>query len=480
VRAAVDALLRRAERPPLPAIAQPTEIAAASATLGPGCSSVVQRALTRVGARRADAQDLLSAALAFPQEIVEATGAPMLVLADEFQYILDLAAYAPFDGGRRNRMEKAQEQVLSVIREQLERQQGVGWVVTGSAVRLMQRILREGPLMGRFDEYSVGALDDYDTGDLAVAVWKEEGVEPTDAAINRVFRITQGHPFYVDAICRRAAVAALRFGRPVSTRMVEGAFLDAVQSPTGVIGVVCREMYDSLAQRAPVLREVLHVLARREPATLAEIADGAQLSSPALAYRRARELAEMGILQELDRGTYGFADPVFRYWVAVANDPLLTGPVPLNPDAPHSRFRLYEEAYLRERQVHGVLQEGYLRDLCRSFAGQKVPGRRLGVLAAWMQLPHVISVEAISAFDAGGRVLGKPSDVELDLRFGGDVDWLCEVRRRAGPTGLDAIVQAHSKATFLREAHRLRSGPTWFISMSGFGNGVRARARELG
>jgi hypothetical protein len=77
-------------------------------------------------------------------------------------------------------------------------------------------------------------------------------------------------------------------------------------------------------------------------------------------------------------------------------------------------------------------------------------------------------------------VLGKPAEVELDLCFGDDLLWLGEVRRRAGRTSAEDISLAQGKAAFLREAHGLTDGPTWFISISGFADGVRERARELG
>jgi hypothetical protein len=481
VRACVDAVARATRGAPLPSrIAGPVEIAAVAGALGTDLAGLVAGALARANARRPDAQDLLAGALRFPEEVARSIDRPLLVFADEFQHLVDLASYPPFDGGRRRSVEEAQRQLLQVFRAHVERPLRVGWVVSGSAVRLMQRVLRDGALMGRFDELVVGPFDPNDTADLAAAIWHEVGVETTDSAVEQVFRLTQGHPFYTDVICRDAAVAALRLDQPVSGSMVDGAFVDAVRRPNGAIAIAAREAYDSLGQRAPNRREVLHVLARQEPASVAEIAERAQVASPALAYRHVQELVELGLVSEVAERTFTFADPVFRYWVAVANDPLTPEPVLVDAMAARRMARVYEEAYLHEREIHGSLQEGYLRDLCRSFAGQQTDGRRFGVPGRHILLPRVRSVERIVAFDNAGNVLGRSSEVELDLRFGDDTVWLGEVRRRAKKAAADDIERAAKKAAFLRGAHALQDGPTWFVSASGFTAAARDRARQMG
>jgi hypothetical protein len=225
---------------------------------------------------------------------------------------------------------------------------------------------------------------------------------------------------------------------------------------------------------------VLHALGRQEPATLAEIAERTQVASPALAYRHTRELAEMGILLEAPERTFQYADPVFRYWVTVANDPLAAEPVLLDATAARRAVQIYEEAYLREREVQGALQEGYLRDLCRNFAGQRVDGRRFGVPGRHIALPRVSDVRRVIALDAAGEVFNRPAEVELDLCFGDDVTWLGEVRRRARRASTGDLFRTAKKEALLRRLHSLRDGPTWFVSISGFEEDSRKRAREIG
>ncbi len=480
VRATISGLAHHRARPPLPKMATPVEIAVAAGALGPEVAAVAERALTLVNARRPDGQQVFSLAVSLPEEIARAAQSPVIVFADEFQHVTDLAVYPPFAGGRRKRQEDAQRELLQVFRAQVERRPQVGWVVTGSGVRLLRHLLGAGPLMGRFDEIALEPFDVDDCEALAEAVWREMGVDWTDSALARVFRLTRGHPFYADVTCREAAVAALQLEQPVSASMVDGAFVDAVQRPSGQIGLACREMYESLTSRAPALRGFLQALAQHEPAGLSEIADRMQLPHLSLAYRYAQDLSRLGLVEEAESRTYAFSDPVFRYWVACTSDPLAARPLLLDPDAARRAARTYEEAFLRERELHGPLREGYVRETCRAFDGQPVDGRRFGAPGRHVTLPRVSDVDRIVAHDASGTVLGRPSEVELDLCFGDNLVWLAEVRDRARRAKAAEIILVARKAAFLRAAHGLPPGPTWFVSTRGFEEDARRVAAEHG
>lgn len=497
-RATADALARSAGRPALSKLAGPVEIASEAGAHGPHAAALFLRALALVEARRPDGQQVFSAAVTFPEEVATALNRPILVLADEFQHILDLAVYPPFSTGGRSASAQGQARLLGVLRALIERRPHVGWVVTGSSVRLLRRVLGEGPLMGRFDERFVGHFDPEDCAELASAIWRELGVEATDSALARVYRLTQGHPFYADAICREAALGALKLDRPVSASAVDGAFLEAATRPGGAIWVACREMFDSLSSRAPALQGILQALAAESPASLGDLAQRAKLSTPHAAYRYVEDLVWLGMIgetteKEHDEGQkvsssgartgsrlYGFVDPIFHYWLANASDPLTVHPSPLSAESARRAANLYQEAYLRERELHGTLGEGYVRDLCRAFDGQSVEGRRLGVADQWVTLPRAGSIERIVAEDAGGEVLGRPAEIELDLCLGQDPVWLGEVKRRRRPVDRGEIELVLRKARLVRRVHRLGEGPTWVISESGFTDEARELARASG
>ncbi|MBI4493652.1 MAG: ATP-binding protein [Chloroflexi bacterium] len=477
MRATIDGLARRAGHPPLPKMAGPIEIVAEAATHGREVAALVQRSLPLAQVRRFDGQQVFSAAVSFPAEVGATLNSPLLVLADEFQHLLDLAVYRPFGGSGRSAGEAAQQRLLQVVRALVEGRPHVGWVVTGSGVRLLRRILGEGPLMGRFDEHLLHRFDPGDCAQLATGVWAELGVDATDSAVARVYRLTQGHPFYADVTCREAALTALRLESLVSATHVDAAFLDATQRPDRPIWLACREMFDSLDARAPALRGILQALASSEPGTLAQLAEDARLAAPSLVYRYVQDLIWLGMLEERDQRRYVFADPVFRYWIANASEPLAGLAAPLTGEAARRAASVYQEAYLRERELHGTLSEGYMRDLCRQFAGQRMDGRRFGVSGGHVTLPHVDDVQRIVAEDHTGDVLGKPCEVELDLCFGTDTVWLGEVRRRGRPLGASDVALVARKAAFIRHAHGMEPGPVWIVADSGFTDDARRRAR---
>lgn len=483
VRATVNGFARRRGLFPLDKTQADPALLALAIQIDPRLGEQVARVQTAAAARRPDNHLLLAMALTFPETIARMLAEPMLVLADEFQHIVALAIYAPFGGGSRRSTAEAEEHLLGTIRAHLERPEHVGWVATGSSVRLLQRILGQGPLMGRFDVRAVGPFDAADTRRLAETIWEEERVDALPRAVDRVDRLTQGHPFYADVTCREAAHGARRLDQAVSPALVDAAFVAAVFQPQGQISIACKEMYDSLASRAPGLRGFVDALAvLDEPARLADVGERLGLTAVASLYNYARDLAWMGIVEDVEPAGYRFADPIFRYWVARANDPEARHPTAFDPDAIRRLTRTFEEAYVRERAMHGQLSEGFLRDLCRSFRGQRLDGKRFGRPGSYVIVPVVDDVTTAQATDPIGATLdlNQSCTVQLDLCFGSGEAWLGEVKRttdRASARDISVLIR---KAAFLRQQLGLPPGPNWFISYYGFERAAVRLAEEAG
>ncbi len=474
VRSTISALVTSRGGGALSSGAGNVEIAASAARLGQAVSEVTQRALALAAERRPTGDRLLTAGASFPEEAGAALGVPVIVVMDEFQHVAHLANFQPYRAAGRSTQESL-ELLLGALRPHVERRRHCGWLVTGSSVRMITEMLST-RLMGRFDEIRLGPLDADDCGELVARAFDEEDVHATDSAANRIFRLTLGHPFYADITAREAAVYALRLQQAVSTSMVERAFLESVQRPGGQIRLACEEMLTSIGQRTGPLRAVLDTLAPRAEATLGELAAQAGLEAP-LMYRYAETLERIGVVARPDKSTLHFADSVFRYYVAQVLDPLVEPPDLGNPVAARAAVRRFEEAFLREREQRGILTEAYVRDLARNFAGQQINGQYLGRPGQHVLLPVEADVRQITAPDPEGTVFGYPAQIELDLCVG---DWLGEVRDRRSQTSVADIELADKKARFIRQAHGLPDGPTWFISFGGFAQVASERARELG
>lgn len=471
VRATIAAVAVHVGQPPPTKRAAPLNLLAAAAGVSEDAATLTRDVLSLLDQRKPDGQMLFSSAAGFPAEFAQATGTPLIVCADEFQKVLDLAIYAPFSAGRARKREEAEEMLLHVFRPAVEGRAHCGWVITGSSIRVLMRVLEEGPLNGRFDIELLRGFGADDAQEQAAATWRALDVEATETALRRMYELTLGHPFYVDVACRESALAGGQLGRNVSAATVEGAFMDSILQPSGQIARICREMYQSLEERAPALKGFINALAAlEEPAAVTDIAAAIPLTDVPPAYNYADDLVNLGLIEEIEGlgRRYRFVDPVFRYWVCNRVAGAVAEPVIGDPDAAARLARDYEEAFLKAREQAGTLTEGYVRDLCRNFSGQKLEGWRFGVPGVHVSLPHVDDVRRVVAFDESGKVFGTPSEVELDLYFGSDEVWLGEIRNRTRRASAQDIDKLAKKDSFLRAALGLRGGPTWFISASGF------------
>lgn len=475
VRGVVNAFSWRAGRAGLGEAGTPMDFVAEATAISPDLGAVVTAALRLRDLARPDNEQLFTVATRLPEQAARATGVPVIVLADEFQHIVDLATYPPFRRGRGPVSPADRERVLKVLRPAIERREHVGWIVTGSSVRLMLEILGKGPLMGRFDVIEVGPFDSADARRLSRAIWEERGTEFVEEAADRVDTLTSGHPFYVDVVSRQAANYATTLGSPVTPDLIDRSLLEAVSIPTQSIYVACQEMWDSLVGRLPALRGLIIELAQRREASTSDLARAIGLPHEQNAWAHIRDLERVGLVKR-QGSLVSLVDPIFAFWLVRLS----------NPEAPTDiadagravrAIKRFEERYLADRADRGPIVEGHVRDLIRNFDGQPVPGKRFAT-AGTVRLPNGSNVKRIMAEDPGGDVFGYPATVELDACFGEEEVWLCEVKDRSRKSDAADISLLMRKDDFLRRVHGLSPGRTWFVSFAGFTTGARERAAE--
>ena len=477
VRGVTAGFLRHASHRPLPEAPTEAQMAAAAAAVAPGLGELVVDALRLRNTARPDGHQLFTTAIRLPEAAAHATGTPVVVLADEFQHIVDLATYPPFRAGRGPIGKSDQGRILAALRPAIERREHVGWIVTGSSIRLMMEVLGSGPLMGRFDLIEVAAFDSADARRLARAVWEDLGVDYADEAADRVDVLASGHPFYVDVVCRAAAGMAARLDSAVTPDLIDRSLLESVSTATGSISIACQETWDSIVARIPALRGLVLELAQHRDASVLDLAREIGLPHESNTWGYVRELERIGVVQRA--GTrVSLVDPVFGFWLVRSQDP--EAPADLVNEARVSRaIKRFEERWLADRADRGLVVEGYVRDLIRTFGGQVIDGKRLGITGS-IALPDGSNVRRIMADDAGGEVFGYPSSVELDACFGTDEVWLCEVKDRSRKSDAADIDRLVRKDAFLRRTLGLPGGRSWFVSFGGFTKAARERAAANG
>jgi len=404
-----------------------------------------------------DRQALLRQAFRFPQTVREQRDVSLLLILDEFQEVRTLENFP----GAKN--------ALALFRAVLQLQAGMLYMLAGSAVTVLTRILSDpaAPLFAQFAKMSLGPFSREETMQLVIKLLPEA----TDPEIAyTIHHLTGGHPFYIQALCRRAATRVEALGMPLSPETVKEAFVVESLSTSGRIYDFCRYMYDLSLQQATgygSLKAVLQILAAEEGLTASDV--GRQLRvAPATASDYLRWLREVNLVS-LQEGRYYFRDPVLRYWVAHATQGVEVSARATGVDIADLIARLDARFQAAAREL-GVSREAQTRELLRRFAGQEVEGQLLGVAEPVIQLPQVVSVDTYRSPDG---------QIELDAvaRTAAGETWVVEVKwggRQVSQRELERL-QANVTAAQLPTPVTL-----WYVSRSGFSQGARDYARDHG
>lgn len=261
-------------------------------------------AVTReLGRSKPDYSVLLKLAFDFPDQLGQALGRPLMCFLDEFP---ELSSLGNFPGVG---------DPLKQFRASLQQQSHVSYVITGSAIAVMERLVRdhESPLFLQFRTLELRPFTREDTRELIENLVGR--LSP--AAHAAVYTYTFGHPFYVTALAERLRELAAVDPEQVGIQQVQQAFLLEALSRQGQIYGYCRYLYDISLHKARgygLLKALLQVLAEEEALRLSEAAR--RLRRPASATREyLRWLMEVDLVAEED-GRYYYRDPVLRFWVA--------------------------------------------------------------------------------------------------------------------------------------------------------------------
>ncbi|WP_231963823.1 ATP-binding protein [Thermococcus chitonophagus] len=137
--------------------------------------------------------------------ILEKTGQKAVFILDEFQEVLNFKGF------------------LDTMRAITEKQRNVAYFISGSAVRMMEKILSpKNPFFGQFRRVYLKGLPKEYAIELAEVILERAGVKVTRSALELIYKLTQRHPFYVLAVCRRLIEESFE---KVTRRNVSYAFL---------------------------------------------------------------------------------------------------------------------------------------------------------------------------------------------------------------------------------------------------------------
>ena len=386
---------------------------------------------------------LLSLALRFPAEVSARAAVPLLMMLDEFQDITRLRAF------------RETNTLLGVFRAALDRPGRVAFVVAGSRVTALRRIIEDGgsPLFTRFTSMELPPFHLDATLELAGRIWGDETRFEPDAAV-RLQRLTGGWPFYVHSVAVRADALVGAGPDMITPDIVDIALQQELVGRSGNIALHCQYLLQT-ALESPSdahrnrLEALLRYVAREGAVPRARLARHLQRHySQNDTYSAINHLIDADFILEAE-GVLRLSDPVFAVWLNVEpdrRDPLAAIG---NPDALRRLLAWYEAQHAEDRTAMGHLFEQQVENLVRRFRGQTVPGRLFG-LDGDLTLPITNSVERLRLDDAKGEYGEGPDSYELDLVLIGSSSrerWAIECKHRRGAITRPMIER------FLRSAH---------------------------
>lgn len=416
------------------------------ASKSPAFTRTAGMLLEELGKKKPDQSFLLETSIDFPEQLARETGIPLLLFLDEFQYLFDLRRFGDLKPAR-------------VFRARVQKQKGVGYVIAGSAVSVMEDVLgsSESPLFGMFKQERLGPFDRDSALELSSKIIRDANARMSGA----IYKYTKGFPYYVAVVSE--SVEGLWADSMDDLDKVKLAFLTEAVAEWGRIYNHCRYIRDVSLERARGagnLKAILQVIAEApEGITISEAARQIHKDQqPTRNYLL--ELCRIDILRR-EGDQFFFKDQVFKFWVASETESVLWSATPTVYDILNSLDK-YEENLARLSWELGTAKEFQLRELLRSAGGQVLDGDLFGA-DEYVNMPEFETVERQVAEDGG----------DIDAVAYNDEVWACEIKWQNKAAGEKEIER------FVERAKQIRADVTWFISRSGFTGEALEVAKEL-
>lgn len=250
------------------------------------------------------ADDLLEEALALPQLLAEKDGRPLALFVDELQELA--APGAPFGDPSR---------LQALMRATFQRSGDVALLFAGSREHAMERIfLPAAPLGGFGGSYSLAEIGSHEWEEGLEKRFAKVAVRVDGASLRHLVELGGGHPRVTMLIAAEAYIALRESDRSVlDAASVELAWERALSHDAERCQLAVERMRGlRLAKGADLSLRVARALAVGE-APYAVEAHAEQIR------RVLDSLEEIGVAEQLGRGSWRIADPILRAYLAVGS-----------------------------------------------------------------------------------------------------------------------------------------------------------------
>lgn len=387
-------------------------------------------------------REVLGRILNFIDDFSIEMGIKSAIVLDEFQEIVDLNKYKGFKNGN----------LLGFLEDIISRQKNTWYLFTGSAVRLMEDILAgpASPFLGRIIEFHVKPFNKEDTIQL---IYKCTEKPITSEALNFLFSLSKGHPFYTVILAGAASGNASDFNI-ISKQHIEEAFISELSA--GALDIHCNYLFETslgrLKGRGTFMMEILRELSSGR-ATLTELSKRLGRQTGYLS-THLHNLYNVDLIDK-EKKAYYITDSVLTFWLKniYGNE---------ETNLQHVKARIqenYKEYFASLSSETGIFFESYLREMLNRFDGQYYQDIRL---------PKFDNVNGINMFDSNGNVFGRPSNIEVDALCRGAKNWLFEFKYRKKSVGKKDIELLKRKRDFIENKLEIKIHKLVFIAKSSF------------
>ncbi len=251
---------------------------------------------------------LVNFALSFPEALSQALNKKIIVCIDEFQDILSMNRYKGIDD------------VIGLFRTALQSQSRTVYFITGSIITTMEKICLkdESALFLHFGEVvNLPNFTKEDSFKLVKKIFERERIKtPHEDILLSLFKLSQGHAFYLTIITEKIIELNKLFGFSIDEGLIKKAFLIELTNKNARLYNYFNYIFENSLEKArgkASLKSILLKIAGRERATLSELCSDLNKESGEM-QTLLKRLTETDLVIKKEK-YYLYRDNLLRKWV---------------------------------------------------------------------------------------------------------------------------------------------------------------------
>lgn len=329
-------------------------------------------------------EEVFEGILLIPKILSEEAGQSIIVMLDEFQRFADYPVKHVFD----------------TFREKIMLDKEIMYIVTGSAVTMMEQILatEASPLYGHFEVVRVGFFD-YNTAKSFLQD-KLRGYKAKETFLSFLISITNGNPYYLDILSYRIKdILKLKNLGTLSDAILIEALAEELLRASGTIYLHLKDLIaESLEKRGySTYISILSAIADGRH-SITHISEALHRPPPNIS-KQVTKMIEEDIVYKIG-SKYFLYDPLLAIWLKYV-------------------YPLREESFIPELDIKRNEFEAQIGQLFSLYKEEISKDNKARI------------IELIRAFDGNLRIQGKPlprfNEVEARTIDGGEFDALARI-----------------------------------------------------